>query len=289
MVEILDGEETTGWWVHRRDAAVPGYLAEKKRQGVRVRELIFAFHTDAQGHCLRLRDAAIYAFLPTGLKPGLPFLVQADFLTTANRESIHGDSAWSKWLRDELAPAYLDAVRHGVRRASRFAGRSSRPCRCPARSAGVLQARGELDPRRGRAQAVFPGESGRLRPLGEVFRAEETLRRLFPSSALAELLGADVEYLDHRFQIPEVVPQWLEIPDAGSLLGSLLARHDWLSGATTPGSSTCTATSTIIPTTSTTTRSSRCRSSASKGDATSPPRRRRSISRRRRSGSSPTA
>ena len=231
VVEILDGAETTGWWVHRHEALVPTGLVEKKRQGVRVRELIFAFHTDARGHCLRLPDAVIYAFLPTGLKPGLPFLVQADFLTTANRESIHGDSAWNKWLRDELAPAYLDAVRHGVRTSEAFRLSFLQTLPLPGEIGAAF-----FKPVANRVLAaialepIFPGESGQLRPLGEVFRADETLRRLFPSSALAELLGADVEYLDPRFQVPEAVPLWLVIPDANSLLGSLLARDDWLSG-----------------------------------------------------------
>ncbi|WP_406699471.1 hypothetical protein V5E97_11450 [Singulisphaera sp. Ch08] len=231
VIQIVDGDKTTGWLVHRHDAQVPADLVEKKRQGVQVRELVFAFHADEHGHCLRLSDAFIYAFLPTGLKPGLPFLVQADFLTTANRESIHGDSAWNKWLRDQLPPAYLAAVKHGVRTSESFRLSFLQTLPLPDEiSTGFFKPVANRILAAIAREPVFPGESGRLRPLGEVFRADERLRRLFPPSALAELLGSDVEYLDFRFQVPAAVAQWLDIPDAQTLLGSLLARHDWLSG-----------------------------------------------------------
>lgn len=49
------------------------------------------------------RDNALYAYLPTNeTKFNLPVIVNSNFLTTANRESLHADSIWNNWIFKEL-------------------------------------------------------------------------------------------------------------------------------------------------------------------------------------------
>ena len=54
-------------------------------------------------------DGRVFAFLPTECRSGLPFLVNADFLLSSNRESIHFSYDWNMWLRDCVAPAFVEA------------------------------------------------------------------------------------------------------------------------------------------------------------------------------------
>ncbi|BAZ52827.1 hypothetical protein NIES4103_54920 [Nostoc sp. NIES-4103] len=51
----------------------------------------------------------VFAFLPTR-SYGFKFLIQADFLVPANREDIHKDTQWNKWIRDNIATTFLLAV-----------------------------------------------------------------------------------------------------------------------------------------------------------------------------------
>lgn len=78
----------------------PENLIEQKREKIKDREIIFAFPLD------EIKDDRIFAFLPTQVKSGLPFYIQADFLLTASREEILIDREWNKWLIDEIQRFY---------------------------------------------------------------------------------------------------------------------------------------------------------------------------------------
>ena len=252
LVVIDDGETKRRWRVHRREVPVPEQLSEPKREGVHRRELIIALQADARGFCLRPADAPVFAFLPTNLRPGLPFLVQGDFLTTAGRESIHVDSPWNRWLRDELAPCYLEAVREGVREDKLFRLSFLQTLPLPDEvSNSFFKPVAERLVKAIIRERVFPGESGQLRILDELLRGDEMLRRLFPSACLDTLLDRDVEYLDARFSIPDTVEEHLPINDVGGELFDLLSDREWLAPRMTTGSSTSTATSTTTPISST--------------------------------------
>jgi hypothetical protein len=85
------------YWVYSETIPVPPDIREEKRLDVADRVVTLAFplgDTDSQG--------TLFAFLPTEIASGLPFLVNADFLLTANRESIQVSRRWNKWLRDEV-------------------------------------------------------------------------------------------------------------------------------------------------------------------------------------------
>jgi hypothetical protein len=229
LVVIEDGETSRRWRVHSREIEVPPTLSEDKRKGVRHRELILGFLTDPRGVCLRRENATVFAFLPTNLKPGLPFLVQGDFLTTANRESIDEGAPWNRWLRDELAPTYLEALRKGVVENEAFRLSFLQTLLLPDEVTSPF-----FEPVAKRIleaitrERLFPGESGRLRTMDEVFRGDAILRRLFPSDSLPTLLGRDVEYLDSRFTIPDASEEYLPIADIGVELTSLLSHRSWL-------------------------------------------------------------
>lgn len=52
---------------------------------------------------LHKEEKPLYSYLPTNeTKYNLPVLVNASFLTTANRESIHTESIWNQWLFKEI-------------------------------------------------------------------------------------------------------------------------------------------------------------------------------------------
>lgn len=52
---------------------------------------------------LHKEDRPLYSYLPTNeTKYDLPVLVNASFLTTANRESLHTQSTWNQWLFGEI-------------------------------------------------------------------------------------------------------------------------------------------------------------------------------------------
>jgi hypothetical protein len=229
IIVIDEGQKSTRWRINRRDIAVPKWLSEQKRQGVHRRELILGFLTDSRGACLRLANATVFAFLPTTLKPGFPFLIQGDFLTTANRESIHEGHKWNRWLRDELVATYIEAIGAGVAESEPFRLSFLQSLPLAEEITGAFfkpVAERILDEIF--AKPFLPGDSGRLRTAEEVFRGDQTLRRLFPSSVLAELLGRDTEYLDPRFAIPQVVEEYVPIADIGTELLTLLSNSDWL-------------------------------------------------------------
>lgn len=55
-------------------------------------------------------EGQIFAFFPIEEKSGLRFAVQADFLTTANRETLAPASPWNKWLLSNLPDIIEDAI-----------------------------------------------------------------------------------------------------------------------------------------------------------------------------------
>lgn len=79
-----------------KQVTVPYYLAEEKREGVKKRTISIAFPLQ------KYNSLNVYGYLPTEMRSGLPFIINADFLLTANRESIN-KTKWNDWLFDEIA------------------------------------------------------------------------------------------------------------------------------------------------------------------------------------------
>ena len=99
-----DGEESC-YYVHRERWDKPTSLCEEKREKVTDRELTVALPLKTTRSC----TGRIFAFLPTEFDSGLPFLINADFLLSASRDSLLEDRPWNEWLRDRIGPTFAKA------------------------------------------------------------------------------------------------------------------------------------------------------------------------------------
>jgi hypothetical protein len=95
------------YWVYRHAASRPEQLEEADREGVTNSVITIALPLDEPGD----EEGRVFVFLPTELRSGFPFIVNADFLTTPSRESILFERPWNLWLRDEVAVALVRALR----------------------------------------------------------------------------------------------------------------------------------------------------------------------------------
>lgn len=77
-------------------------IKEEKRENVLKRELYLAFPLQP------ISDTRIFAFLPTEIETGLPFLIQADFLLNASRSEIERNKEWNKWILDEIVTFFAE-------------------------------------------------------------------------------------------------------------------------------------------------------------------------------------
>jgi Domain of unknown function (DUF3883) len=87
----------------------PAKITEAKRSEVTSSTLLLAFPLSNNGVPLGKADNQVFAFLPVR-QFGFRFTIQADFLVPANREDIHRDKDWNKWLRDALARSFSSAL-----------------------------------------------------------------------------------------------------------------------------------------------------------------------------------
>lgn len=74
---------------------------QDKRPGICDSEIVLAFPLKANGKADSVSPQKIFAFLPIN-NFGFRFLIQADFLLTANREGLHEDFIWNQAIRDEI-------------------------------------------------------------------------------------------------------------------------------------------------------------------------------------------
>jgi hypothetical protein len=87
---------------------VPETIQEEERD-IRKTDLVLAFPINEKGFPLVDSKQQVFAFLPIG-SYGFKFIIQADFLLTTDREGIHQDKEWNKWLRDNVSTVFLEAV-----------------------------------------------------------------------------------------------------------------------------------------------------------------------------------
>ncbi len=104
-VKQPNGITTRRYHVEKRAVIVPEDLNEEKRAKVTLRYITLAFPLDHYSTQCRL-----YAYLPTELDTGLPFLVNADFLLPASREGVLVDKQWNLWMRNEISQFVYDSL-----------------------------------------------------------------------------------------------------------------------------------------------------------------------------------
>lgn len=82
--------------VVEKQVEVPSDLLEEKRKGVKNRTISLAYPLEPYD------SISVFGYLPTKMNSSLPFVINADFLLIANRESIN-DTEWNTWLISEVA------------------------------------------------------------------------------------------------------------------------------------------------------------------------------------------
>lgn len=115
-----NGKEDSRWLIHTNESVkVPTDMLEEiredgltpiKLQDAKSFELSFAIKIDKDNHLEALDDAVVYTYLPTSFKfgdTGLPFLVNANFITDAGRQQLHKDSAWNKLIFSRVPFEFL--------------------------------------------------------------------------------------------------------------------------------------------------------------------------------------
>ena len=101
------------WLVFRSKVEVPQYIrndpmtVEYDRRDIEAREIVVAFNiNDEDGLEPEPQGTAhmgVFSYLPIkNVDTGLPFTIQADFLTGPGRSNIQNDSVWNIWLADEV-------------------------------------------------------------------------------------------------------------------------------------------------------------------------------------------
>jgi len=111
--QISRNGETTSWLVQDFEFDVPQELRDKMEGDKKVPEKLKLVKRSKLSFAAQIKDnkleavdeenSVLFTYLPTNVKEyGFPFLVNADFLTTANRQEIHHDNLWNIFLFDKI-------------------------------------------------------------------------------------------------------------------------------------------------------------------------------------------
>lgn len=79
----------------------------EQRSGVKNWVITLAF--PMEGRISGGTSGNVYSFLPTEHQSGLPCLLNADFLLTSSRESIHFDSPWNQGIFEQVPKVFVSA------------------------------------------------------------------------------------------------------------------------------------------------------------------------------------
>lgn len=115
-----NGMEDSRWLIYSNDhVEVSSDIQEEmkedgytplKLQDAKSFDLSFAIRLDKEKKLMPMRNAVVYTYLPTSFKfgdEGLPFLVNANFITDAGRQQLHKDSAWNKLIFSRVPYEFL--------------------------------------------------------------------------------------------------------------------------------------------------------------------------------------
>ncbi|MDY5859128.1 MAG: hypothetical protein SPK09_07920, partial [Porphyromonas sp.] len=110
----IDGQLCSQWKVYSVEFDIPEETREAMRGSKETPEkmkemsrskLSFAAKIGSEGslQAVTPSESLLFAYLPISVSPYyLPFLVNADFLTTANREGIHTQNPWNIYLFEQI-------------------------------------------------------------------------------------------------------------------------------------------------------------------------------------------
>lgn len=234
VVRLSSQQSTQDWLLFSKEVRVPEGLLEPKRIDVKSREVVIGFRVDTDLKCLAKTDNPIFAFLPTQNRPGLPFLVQADFILKTDREDLLKDNSWNSWLLSEIPRAANDAIMANVSEPN-FAKTFFKCLPLPeqlndAYFRGAVQALLiSLQ-----SQDVFLSQSGKLSSATHVITADPVVRELFPNEELQNLLRNKIEYLHEECEISPALTARFGIKEFGKKeLITILQNEAWLAKQST--------------------------------------------------------
>jgi len=98
LVESSSGNSCSKYLLKSTAVLVPESAKDSLRENVTRRDVSLAFPVGFE-----LEESPLFCYLPTESDTRLPFLVNADFILSASRESIRKDLEWNDWMRDEVA------------------------------------------------------------------------------------------------------------------------------------------------------------------------------------------
>ncbi|OAL53028.1 hypothetical protein IQ07DRAFT_585016 [Pyrenochaeta sp. DS3sAY3a] len=89
--------------------AMPEDDRRKNRKEAEVK-LAFPVNTNSMKPEISENGQYLFAYLPVQRLPQIPFLIQADFITSASRETIDMDCPWNEVLRDNIVAQFANVV-----------------------------------------------------------------------------------------------------------------------------------------------------------------------------------
>lgn len=119
-VRLSSNEITEDWIIKDYTIRIPEETQEalqneklvpKKLKEATKTKITFAAKI-IEGKGVPVQDAVLFTYLPTKVNDfGFKFLVNADFLTTASRESIHFKNTWNRFLFGQIGALLVDWVK----------------------------------------------------------------------------------------------------------------------------------------------------------------------------------
>jgi hypothetical protein len=89
-------------------------MEEQKRLRVSQRTVSVAFPLAISG----VIQTSVFAYLPTSMQSGFPFLVNADFILVLSRQDMvsPSENMWNAWMLSLVAPTFLEGFQNLVNR-----------------------------------------------------------------------------------------------------------------------------------------------------------------------------
>jgi len=226
MVEIKNPEGKEYWKLVKKIIDVPDSLDEEKRKDVEQTEIILAFPLKSNGAANTQTKQKVFAYLPTQ-SYGFKFIIQADFLLSANREDIHKDKEWNEFLRDEISELFLESVEEfkkdkNLKKQYYNYIPLSKEITDDFFSDIVDQIHDDLE-----EYDCILAESGNWKKPSRLISADDKIRDLFENEYLRQHF--DKEYVSSEIEINKSILNALNIPEFGfDHLVKLLKDKSWL-------------------------------------------------------------
>ncbi len=220
------------WEVVRKEMKIPENLKEYlKRQigkdaGIDTTEVILAFPLKEDGSPDASREQYVFAFLPVR-KYGFRFIIQADFILSANREDIIKDNEWNEWLRDSIVKVFLDAVNEFKEDEKlRYSFYNYLPLDNEIKDEFFLPVLKQIYKKLQKKKCVLT-EAGKWKRPSEVLVGDEGIRKIVTNEDLQKFLGK--EYLSEKVKAKKPILHELGVRDFSidDLIG-ILGNTEWV-------------------------------------------------------------